>query len=192
MFGSEDRRSQILEAATKLFGEKGFHHTTVEEIAVLAGVGKGTVYEYFPSKKDVLRDLLVMAIEYYFNLFPLEEEGKLNLREKIENMTQLHFQFFLKHSDIARIFLFEHRQITEGLDSIMMEREQKRIDYVAGLLDEGIRQGEIRIVDCQLAAKVISGALWNMGMDLIISTSSVNDEELVNGVVDILWRGLKS
>lgn len=192
MFEGTNRRNQILDAATKLFAEKGFHHTTVEEIANLAGVGKGTVYEYFPSKKDVLRELLLVSIEYYFDQFPRKVEGNLSLKEKVQRMTELHFQFFLEHRDIARVVLYEHRQITEDLDPIMVEKEQGRITYVAGLLEEGVRRGEIRPVDCQLAARVISGALWNMGMDLVISPVISDGERLVSGVVDILWFGLES
>lgn len=192
MFEGMERRTLILEAATELFAEKGFHHTTVEEIANLAGVGKGTVYEYFPSKKDVLRELLFVSIEYYFNLFPRPVEGNLTLKEKLQNMTRLHFQFFMEHRDIARVVLYEHRQITEDLDPIMIEKERERITYVSELLDEGIHTGEIRPVDSHLAARVISGALWNMGMDLVISSQMIDGEELVNEVVDILWHGLES
>ncbi|MFA5535731.1 MAG: TetR/AcrR family transcriptional regulator [Bacillota bacterium] len=192
MFEGTDRKKQILDAATKLFAEKGFHHTTVGEIANFAGVGKGTVYEYFPSKKDVLKELLAAAIEYYFGLFPSKVAGNLKLKEKLHLMTSLHFWFFLEHRDIARVVLYEHRQITEDLEPIMVKKEQERISYVAAILEEGSSRGEIRPVDCQLAARVISGALWNMGMDLVLSPSVYDGDELINGVVDILWSGLKS
>lgn len=192
MFEGTDRRNQILDAATKLFAEKGFHHSTVGEIANLAGVGKGTVYEYFPSKKDVLRELLIVAIEYYFGLFPSKVAGNLDLKEKLHLMTSLHFQFFLEYRDLARVILYEHRQMTEDLEPIMIQKEQERINYVAEILEEGLSRGEIRPVDCQLAARVISGALWNMGMDLVLSPTVFDGEELINGVVDILWSGLRS
>src|SRR5450631_4371343 len=52
------RRTQILDAATRVFAEKGFHRATVKDIARTAGVADGTIYTYFPSKTEVLLGIL--------------------------------------------------------------------------------------------------------------------------------------
>src|SRR6266516_4469346 len=52
------RRNQILDAATKVFAEKGFHRATIKEIARVAGIADGTIYTYFSSKTDVLLGIL--------------------------------------------------------------------------------------------------------------------------------------
>lgn len=44
------KRDMILAAAIRVFSQKGYHHTRMEEIAIEAGIGKGTIYEYFSSK----------------------------------------------------------------------------------------------------------------------------------------------
>lgn len=54
----EARRKQILDAAAKVFAEKGFHRATTEEIASTAGVSEGTIYNYFASKADLLISML--------------------------------------------------------------------------------------------------------------------------------------
>src|SRR5262245_53415234 len=54
----EARRKQILDAATKVFGEKGFHPTTIRQIAKEAGVADGTIYNYFASKNDLMLAIL--------------------------------------------------------------------------------------------------------------------------------------
>src|SRR5918996_2480791 len=51
---TEQRRAEILQAALELFSSKGFHDTTMEEVATAAGVAKGTVYLYFQSKEHLL------------------------------------------------------------------------------------------------------------------------------------------
>src|SRR5579864_8736119 len=52
------RRAQILEAATKVFAEKGFHRATTKDIARAAGIAEGTIYTYFASKSDLLLGIL--------------------------------------------------------------------------------------------------------------------------------------
>ncbi len=52
------RRTQILEAATKVFAEKGFHRATTKDIARLAGIAEGTIYSYFTGKNDLLLGIL--------------------------------------------------------------------------------------------------------------------------------------
>src|SRR5436305_4050045 len=52
------RRGQILEAATKVFAEKGFHRATTKDIARAAGIAEGTIYTYFASKTDLLLGIL--------------------------------------------------------------------------------------------------------------------------------------
>jgi len=55
---TEEKRQKIFDAALTLFAKQGFHDTTVDEIAELSGVGKGTVYRNFKSKEDILEQLL--------------------------------------------------------------------------------------------------------------------------------------
>jgi TetR/AcrR family fatty acid metabolism transcriptional regulator len=52
------RRTQILDAATRVFAEKGFHHATIKDIARVAGIADGTIYTYFSSKTDVMLGIL--------------------------------------------------------------------------------------------------------------------------------------
>ncbi len=54
----EARRSQILEAAGRVFAEKGYHRATTKEIADAAGISEGTIYNYFSSKEDLLINML--------------------------------------------------------------------------------------------------------------------------------------
>lgn len=190
MMGTNDKRSLILRAAFSLFAEKGFHHTTVEEIASLAGVGKGTVYEYFSSKQNLLQEMLILASDYYFSSFIRDMEGIGGLREKLERLVELHFQFFVEHKDLARVVLFEHRYITEDLGDWLVEKEQRRTTYLAELLKKSAAQGDIRPVNFQVAAKMIIGALWHMGVELAISEEEKDGKELAGGIIDILWTGL--
>lgn len=61
----QGKRRQIMDAAVDVFSRKGYHGTRMEEVADLAGVAKGTVYLYFPSKDALLREIVRAAVETY-------------------------------------------------------------------------------------------------------------------------------
>ncbi|NLC77139.1 MAG: TetR/AcrR family transcriptional regulator [Clostridia bacterium] len=190
MFQKSDKRSQIFQAAFKLFAQKGFFHTTVEEVAQEAGIGKGTVYGYFASKQELLRQMLIFATDYYFDTFFRVVEGNGGLKEKLVAIAKEHFRFFNEHREIAKVVLYEHRYITDDLGDWLIEKEQGRIQYLVELLRSAAANGEIRVVDFKMAARMITGALWNLGMEAVISSFSGTEEELAEGIIDILWLGL--
>ncbi len=70
-----ERRAQILRAAVKLFSEKGYYTTTIQEIAKEAGVSTGLIYQYFGDKDDILFLSLKLVIETYENEIPPRLEG---------------------------------------------------------------------------------------------------------------------
>ena len=191
MLWSTDKRSQILQAAFKLFAQKGFFHTTVEEVAQEAGVGKGTVYGYFASKQEMLHQMLCFATDYYFDKFYEVMEGNGVLREKLETIAREHFRFFNRHKDVARVILFEHRHITDDLGDWLIQKEQRRINFLEETLRQAAEAGEIRPVDYQVAARMITGSLWNVGMELAISSFQGSERQMAGGIVDVIWSGLK-
>ncbi|MDH7498134.1 MAG: helix-turn-helix domain-containing protein, partial [Syntrophomonadaceae bacterium] len=58
----KEKRQLILEAAARVFSQRGYHQAKVEEIAAAAGVGKGTVYEYFDSKLELFQQMCSAAL----------------------------------------------------------------------------------------------------------------------------------
>ena len=71
----EERRAQVLRAAVKLFSEKGYYITTIQQIAREAGVSIGLIYQYFGDKDDILFLTLKQVLETYEKEIPLRLEG---------------------------------------------------------------------------------------------------------------------
>ncbi len=85
---SSENRKKIFDAALKLFAEKGFHKTTVDDIVALSGVGKGTVYRNFESKRDLLDNLLMEKkmeiIEILSEVFSQSDNVLQQIKKAIE------------------------------------------------------------------------------------------------------------
>lgn len=79
----EERREQIVKAATKLFSEQGYYLTTIQDIAREAGISVGLIYQYFKDKDDVLFLTLKLVLETYEKVIPAALEGAEHPLERL-------------------------------------------------------------------------------------------------------------
>jgi AcrR family transcriptional regulator len=79
----EERREQIVKAATKLFSEQGYYLTTIQDIAREAGISVGLIYQYFKDKDDVLFLTLKLVLETYEKVIPEALEGAEHPLERL-------------------------------------------------------------------------------------------------------------
>ncbi|MFZ5987123.1 MAG: TetR/AcrR family transcriptional regulator [Bacillota bacterium] len=152
---SEETKSRILKAAEQLFIENGFDKTPVSQIVKKAGVAQGTFYLYFPTKDDVLldiirdhlRDMLLCITQYINPLIPSLDD--------IDNVIKAFVQFMNKHKDIMKLL---HKSsianiISEGKS--LAEFEGSLLSPIKEWVENGIRKGIIRKQSPQLSTYFI-------------------------------------
>jgi AcrR family transcriptional regulator len=157
-----ERRAQIFEAATRVFARKGFHKATVQEIADEAGMGKGTIYEYIKSKKDIL---FFAISEVHARLFTeVEKLVKLNIKPetKLRRAIRIQLELIDQYHEATRTVIPE----VEGMAQIDHERIEslKRL-YIGSfepIYKQGVDQGAFKDVDAFLVMEIICDAcvLW--------------------------------
>jgi len=116
----KQRRRELIETAIKLFAEKGFQSTSVQDIVSSYGISKGAFYNYFSSKEELLVDIF----RYYNDKLnkKISEIDALNTtpREKIRKRIQLQFQYFMKHRDFIVMYFREQNQsVNEELQKLL-------------------------------------------------------------------------
>ena len=77
----EDRKEEILNAALELFARQGVNHTTMQDIALKAGISKGLIYNYFTNKEDLLNELIKSFINHLYDYFDTDGDGILSTAE---------------------------------------------------------------------------------------------------------------
>jgi AcrR family transcriptional regulator len=102
------RREQIITAAMKLFAQKGYHATSMQEIAENSGLAKGSLYNYFKSKEEIAKSIF----SYYYDLLfekisKIAEDDTLSAKEKFIKQLEVQIREFYNHKD------FIHMQMTE-------------------------------------------------------------------------------
>lgn len=104
----QDKKRTILEAAIRCFSRKGFHATSIQEIASEIGMAKGSMYFYFNSKDE----LYLSVLEYYSDMLfrgmeELPEERGLSSRDKLRVQIERQFRFFREHQHFMRMLILE-------------------------------------------------------------------------------------
>lgn len=141
------RRNQIFEAAARVFTLKGFHNATVQDVADEAGLGKGTIYEYVSSKKELL--FLVIEEGQKMVLSAVEDASvrKAPAARRLRAMMHTMLSIMDERLKAARAIITE----VEGLPPEDFERLHKKksefINIFKDVYDEGIAAGDFRSVN---------------------------------------------
>lgn len=153
------KRERILEEAVKLFYERGFTGTTLDDIAAELGVTKPFIYTHFRSKVDLLAALCTPTIE--MSLAAVEQAAALpgtpteRLYRAVVDFTRV---VLSRQSNIAIFFREEKSLAPEALEEINTLR--KKFDHVLSrLLEEGVATGEFEVEDASLASLAIGGMI---------------------------------
>jgi len=156
------RRQEILQAAIRIFAEKGFERATLDEIAEAAEFGKGTIYNYFASKEELFFTLFHQGLEQFHQVVnQLLTQARTPL-EKIEAYIDAAFDYLKKHEDHYRIISFEIQQPSLLIGPIhqkLSEEILKELQFLTGLIREGIQEDIFVDLDAQLMARALQGLI---------------------------------
>lgn len=196
---AEARPDEVLDAALELFMEKGFAATRVDDIAKRAGLSKGAVYLYFPSKEAVLEALVRRSI------IPIADSALEALRN-YEGDPRLIISMVIKmvghrFSDprivaIPKVVFREVLGFPHLAEMYRVEVLDKVIPVVAGLIRRGVEQGYLRQVDPELTIRSIIGPLM---LHLVMAevfgitpAGGLHFDKLVDNHLSILFDGLSA
>ena len=177
----ERTRRRLLEAAEAVFAELGYHDASIVKITEAAGVGQGTFYLYFASKKDVF-DELVLDLNHRVRQAMTEAASRGTTRAEMERLGFAgYFRFVAEHPALYRII----RQAEfVSPDILHLHYERLTSGYVAGLR-QAMDDGQIEEGDPELLAWALMGIGELVGMRWILWAGR---DELPSAVLDELGR----
>jgi len=155
------RRSQLTREAARLFAEKGYHGTSIGDLAKAMGVQKGSLYAHIESKEDLLYETMRGgAAAFHGALDAIPED--LPATEKIRLALRGHLRVVAEQLDVATVFMREWRYLEgDRREEILAERRRYE-ERVRGLFREGRELGELRtdLDDATAALLTLSAANW--------------------------------
>ena len=185
------KRDLILRAAVKVFSSKGYHNTRMEEIAATAGIGKGTIYEYFSSKLQLFQAMLEGSLQYYFELLNQESFKRMPLQERLRVLIEAHCRFSLEKKDLTRILFCDYMlddELREWTMGMHREKQKQALEF----LEQSLAQDEVRQdVDLLLIGLILASALTGLGAVITMDGWEVDPARTADQLSQALINGIK-
>lgn len=187
------RRNQILDAATKVFAEKGFHPTTIKDIAGEAGIAHGTIYNYFENKTALMLgifDRLNETDQRAADFAQLSEGDfrglmKAYLRHRLSVLQEDNFEMF-------RVILSEV-MVNKDLRELFYQKILEPTFAIAGpYMQQLAARHVIRPIDSDLAMRAISGMVLGLIVERIMGDQTLLStwDELSDFLTDMILDGI--
>ncbi len=152
----ERRRAQFIDAAIALFGRKGYHVTTIREIAEAAGVSIGLIYQYVQDKEDILYLALVGVLDAYEQQIPAALEGLSDPLERLSAAVHAYCHVNDKHVNGTVLAYRESKSLPKARRALIQDKELKTNALITAC-----------IVDC------IDSGMFEPGIDVELLTYQI-------------------
>jgi AcrR family transcriptional regulator len=192
---SEERKSQILEAAIKVFARLGFHQSRMDDIAEQAGLSKGALYLYFKSKDAIVAALLEYFFTQEFKRLQalVEADQESSVAEQVMALTHQLAEAMQWMSKVMPI-AFEFYAIAgrnKEVQQFLREYYQNYRGVLARLIGRGIEQGEFRAVDAQAAATTLVALYEGQALLFFVDQGAHQWSEQIALSTRLLLEGLE-
>jgi len=192
----ENRRQQLLLAATKVFARKGYHQSRIADIAKEAGVAYGLVYHYFKNKEEILNSIFEDNWRIFLASIDWVRDNKETFRDRMEAIANVLFRSYEASPETVSVIVVEVIRSAKALDRPRLEIFQEMYDKVGNIIREGQDSGDVRAdVDPNLAAGIFFGAI-ELVMTGIVMELITDEEDKVEWskkqVLDLFMRGIQA
>ncbi|GEL05302.1 TetR/AcrR family transcriptional regulator [Rummeliibacillus sp. G93] len=179
-----DRKQEILEAASKSFSLFGYKATTMEQVAKLANVGKGTIYTFFANKEILLQEIVLKMILEMKAEVEVEIDPTLPFRDNAHRVLMKILQFREVHQLYAKL-VEEEKELRTPAVKIMLERvESEIVSYIAEKFDIAIGKKELRECDSELVAYL----LYKAYIAFVADWGQTHEKELTEDQIASLFQ----
>ena len=193
-----ETREQVLDAAERVFRQRGVGHASLAEVADAAGVTRGAIYHHFASKAEVFEAMLAraeMPIDMAFDATRLPVADPLAM---VRDMAVKALQHLASSDRVRNIFevAFLRCEYTDELAPVEQRHLQERTQCLAlsnGLLDQAVARGQLHAdTDTRMAAHMLYGFIGGLMRDWVQAPASLDMNTAAPQAVDLFLAGLRA
>ncbi|MBS0577892.1 MAG: TetR family transcriptional regulator [Proteobacteria bacterium] len=188
----DERMAEIMVAARQVFCSKGYEAASTAEIAVAAGVVEGTLYRYFPTK----RDLLIKVVEEFYEAILSDYEAQLKgvrgTWNRLRFMIWKHLSVMHADPDMCRLIVHELRPWPEYRRSRIFRLNQRYTQSTLAVIREGIAGGEFREdVPLRIVRDMIFGAAEHHTWAHLRKEGEFSPDAAADAITNLIYQGLE-
>jgi AcrR family transcriptional regulator len=187
-----ERREQVYAAALHLFREKGYHATSMQDIAAAVGLYKGSLYHYIGGKQD----LLVQVFERAMSTLLADVEGiaadtSLRPSTQLRLIVAAHVEAVASNLDALTVYLHEWRALAgDAMVNVQVQRERYSL-LVSEIVGRGVKLGEFDTPDATIATLGVLG-MCNWLCQWYRPGGRLNSAEIAGHFADMVLNGLRT
>ena len=182
-------KRRIFNTAIKMFSEKGYDNTSVEEITAIAGVAKGSLYYHFSKKEDIFDMLLKEGFELLRNNIEIKTKNCTTALEKIKAVILIQIKVIVKYEYFLNV-VFSQLWGEEEKNKKCKKAVFQYIKIIEKIVNEGIANGEFYDGDVEAIASGIFGVTCSSLIYRIKKNRKVDVIQVYNGFFDNVTRTL--
>ncbi|MCM3570662.1 TetR/AcrR family transcriptional regulator [Neobacillus mesonae] len=145
-----DRRKMIVEAATKSFSLFGYKATTMDQVAKLANVGKGTIYTFFKNKEELFEEIISSMVKEMIAEADAVIQPGLPITENVHHALYRLLEFRSKHQLMIKLVQEEKEMGTLAVSEMLQHVENEIIAYLKSKLDTAVEKSAIPPINTEL------------------------------------------
>lgn len=186
------RRQQILDTAVQLFAERGFSDTDTQLLADKLQIGKGTLYRYFPSK----RELFLAAADRVMRMMRQHVEDHIaGIDEPLDRIAiaiRAFLSFFAEHPEYVELLIQERAQFKDRKKPTYFEHRETNVKRWQAMYRSLIEVGRIRDIPVERITDVMSNLLYGTMFTNYFIGQRNNVEKQARDILDVVFHGILS
>jgi AcrR family transcriptional regulator len=183
-------RSDIVDAATRVFSERGYHAASMTEIAQRVGMRKPSLYHHIRHKEDLLFAIHEQLIDELIDRTTGALEPSMTPPERMAAVLRVGFGLVARHRDAVTVFLQERRAVSGARWNELVVKRDRYEQMVSGIIAEGTATKAFADLPAAIAARGVLGMV-NWGYTWFDPNGAMTAEEIAEVFVAIALRGLE-
>ncbi|GAX89356.1 TetR/AcrR family transcriptional regulator [Effusibacillus lacus] len=185
-----NKYEEIAQAAIKLFERKGYHATSVQDIADEVGLQKGSLYHYISSKEELLMKITQQSINGFNRRMEKIIESQVSSKDKLILAIQHHVTYVARNMEMTTVLLREAFSLEPDHHKVIKEETDRYLKLWTTIIDEGVQADEFKPGDSRLIALAILGSA-NWLHRWYQEGGKMTPEEIGNYFAQIFLEGIK-
>jgi AcrR family transcriptional regulator len=186
----QERRSVLIDAAVKVFKEKGFHDTTVRDIGRVAGMTQGSIYNYVASKDDILYLVCDRIVSEYQEETQKALENSLDPERRVRSAVRAVCEVMYKHQDEILLIYQDSHLLDAKSRRVIVARVEEFVGLFETILKEAARDLNVVLRDAHFSANVLTFLPTMIALRRWSLKERMSRKDLVENLVEFLYRGL--
>jgi AcrR family transcriptional regulator len=190
----DTKKEQIRRAALAVFAQRGFHGTTVDDIAQEAGIAKGTIYLYYASKEEILIAIFRRYIDAMLDFVDGLLDSALSVSEILAEFVKRQIDMIREEPDLMRVLSRRSLLALSDGDERMLEFQRYLLDRIATLLERGKKLGEMRALDVRIASCAMLALQETLPLYLTVYADSLPKDALsrvTQQLAQFMWASIR-